>query len=191
MVAFRRWEWHLKYSVFNFMKTSGALSTCLGLFMILCFMGSCKPGVKTTGAPMAEGAFKIKVVKSSGDTWLNRSYLGLPGNLGMVISPVDSHTLALVLSKHLPKGSTHQVLPIGVMRYQELGVAKQLVISIPTDTSLQTLVSDDIQRFNIEHHGPKWIIEQYITNQLGFGKVQIVGWEPKNYFYQQLLLTKE
>ena len=109
----------------------------------------------------------------------------------MIISPTDSHILALVLSEHLPKGELYSVLPVGVMRYKELGITKQLVLSIPTDTTLQTLVSDDIQRFNIEHHGPKWIIEQYVTNQLGFGKVQILGWEPKNYFYQQILLTGE
>lgn len=173
------------------MKTSGAFFASAGLLLFLCIHESCKPVVKSSEGVLVEGAFTIKVVKSAGDTWLNKSYLGLPGNLGMIISPTDSHILALVLSEHLPKGELYSVLPVGVMRYKELGITKQLVLSIPTDTTLQTLVSDDIQRFNIEHHGPKWIIEQYVTNQLGFGKVQILGWEPKNYFYQQILLTGE
>jgi inorganic pyrophosphatase len=113
------------------------------------------------------------------------NFLPYIGNYGFIASSLKKPTLessrnaldVLVISEYLPTGTLLKVQPIGTLQIMEKDKLISTVISIPVDTSLQTIPIANFKEFLIRHHVAKRMIEDWFLTYKGVHQAQLIGWQ--------------
>lgn len=161
---------------------STSLIIAIGLLFLL--LTACK---KQTRQNIPEDSIHVEVSHSSGSLWEEApNYLGLPANLAEPLNSDTTATHYLVLAPPLPAGRDLYVDPIGVLRLNKNSRELNIVLSMPIDTTLQTIRISNMDDFGTIHNSEKWIIEQWFLNHAGLGEVTMLQWEPKEFVKNHL-----
>ena len=110
------------------------------------------------------------------------SYLGYPGNYGMIPRTLFSKELGgdgdpldvIVIGKALPRGSVVEARAIGVLKLLDDGEQDDKIIAVMSDSELGKISS--IEELNREFQGITEILEIWFSNYKGLGKIQSKGY---------------
>ncbi len=109
------------------------------------------------------------------------SYLGYPGNYGMIPSTIlpkefggDGDPLdVLILGPALPRGRIVSARPIGVLRLLDRGEQDDKIIAVLLDSQFGQIKT--LKQLNREFKGVTEIIQIWFSNYKGIGKMQSQG----------------
>ena len=82
----------------------------------------------------------------------------------------------LVLAEHLLTGTVIEVVPIGLLRLEDLGDLDHKVLAIPVDASLRILPVTDYRHLTLDFPMVKHILELYFLYYDGIGTMKLMGW---------------
>jgi inorganic pyrophosphatase len=111
-------------------------------------------------------------------------FLSYPLNYGFIPStkmdkdrggdgdPLD----VLVLAEHLPTGTVIPVIPIGLLRLEDLGEQDHKVLAVPLDPALRILPCLDYRALCLDYPMVKHILELFFQYYDGIGTMKLMGW---------------
>ena len=160
-------------------------SFLLGIYTALLFcLWSCQP--QETANPFYKGvadiqekkAFLMEITNPAGTSSTN-TFLPYPANHGIFTENPDLEVLAI--TNRLDSGQQVAVYPIGTLILQEDATTRNIIISIPMDSSLQLSPIVNFQDFIVTQAGARQIIQDWFLYQKGLGVVDLVGWKDEQY----------
>jgi len=160
-------------------------SFLLGTFsIVLLFFWSCQSS--TPANPFYEGvtdiqekkAFLMEITNPAG-TSSSKSFLPYPANHGFFTENREVEVLAI--TNRLDSGQQVAVYPIGTLILQEGTAKRNVIISIPIDSSLHLSPVANFQDFIVTQAGARQIIQDWFLYEKGLGVVDLVGWKDDQY----------
>lgn len=108
-------------------------------------------------------------------------FLPYPGNWAELIQPELKSLHVLILTDALAKGSTLSIEPIAVLQLDSAGVAKNILVAVPSDTLLMSVRLDGFADLITEYEPIRYILQTWFVNYRGFGAFEVVGWRDESY----------
>ena len=172
------------------MKKHHVFSRCCRNLAILLVAAAIIPGcgsenddrsLPIANEQISEGGIYAEVVVPAGQSDNSGSkgeFLPYPGNWAVIrTSPVMDDSLnTLILSDALSKGSVLQITPVALLQLGNSGSSVDVIISVPVDTALQTVVIGGLVDLLTEHEPVRHILQTWFVNHHGFGSFELRGW---------------
>ena len=163
------------------MTKSLLLGTCS---ILLLFLWSCQP--KEPADPFYKGvtdiqekkAFLMEITNPAG-TSSSKTFLPYPANHGLFTE--NPAVEVLTITHQLDSGQQVAVYPVGTLILQEGATKRNIIISVPVDSSLQFSPIVNYQDFIVTQAGARQIIQNWFLYEKGLGKVDLVGWKDEQY----------
>jgi inorganic pyrophosphatase len=120
---------------------------------------------------------------------LNIDFLPFPGNYGFILFTRKDHANGcdgrpvpvLVLADYLPTQSVLQVLPIATLKLKVQNKVQDLIVSIPVDSTIQTVKAENFVDFFTRYDAVKYILQEWFLRYRGYGEVELLGWEDERF----------
>ncbi len=106
-------------------------------------------------------------------------YLPYPANSGFLLTEKDGQDLKLpvwILCQRLNPGEIVEITMLGLLDYTEERVQKSVWLAVPKDETLKTVDATDFKDFIIRYDPVKFMLEYWIKNLNGIGKVSQIVW---------------
>jgi len=133
-----------------------------------------------------DGSFKVKISISAGDDYFKTtpqdtfSFTPYPYNYGEIKNDGKQQLSCLVLSNRLSKNSRIDVVPIGLLNYEEFGEKKKLIITIPRDEDRRVVAAKDLLDLVSKYPAIKSMIQDWTLGKCGMGCAKLISWEDAN-----------
>lgn len=101
-------------------------------------------------------------------------YLPAPANLATLIA-AEEIIPVIILGPRLSKGSSYEVLPIGLMEFMEGDYVRQKVLAIPAAPSLQVIKSPTLQQLKLNYPGVIEILSIWFENAFEYQQLSYLG----------------
>lgn len=102
-------------------------------------------------------------------------YLPAPANIAESISVTGERIEVIILGPRLSKNRDYEILPIGVMEFEEGDSVNQRVLAIPANPSLQTIKSPSLEQLQLNYPGVIEILKTWFENAYNDQQLQFLG----------------
>ncbi len=116
-------------------------------------------------------------------------FLPYPGNWGEVIHPAGNTLHVMILTDALAKGSILEIKPIAVLQLDSSGVARDVIVAVPTDSLLMSVRIGGFTDLITDYEPVRYILQTWFVNHRGFGAFQVLGWRDESYALKLLSKT--
>lgn len=122
---------------------------------------------------------KLDTLKEGSD-YVVSNFLPHPVNQAAI--PVSADTdmekiVVWIVGRSVRAGDTLAVDPIALLEYTLEGQSKSEILAIPSDPAHQTIQVENFSEFIIEYDGVKYLLEGWLRNRHGLGKVSQLSWK--------------
>jgi hypothetical protein len=145
------------------------------LFVPFLFLISCK--TESTNSTIQEIedntlGVKVELVIRAGDKINDYNFVAVPFNIAKNVDHTANDSLYIIISHRIDADNT-KVIPFAKITLSDEGHDLCYIVSTPSsDANLE--FTDLIT----EYSSTKWIIEYYLSNYKGLGKIKFDKWEP-------------
>lgn len=94
-------------------------------------------------------------------------YLPVPANIAGSITEDGTQVDVIVLGPRLTRGAEYEIIPVGVMEFDEDNGIKQRVLAIPANPSFQTIKSPTLEQLRLNYPGVIEILILWFENAFG------------------------
>ncbi len=106
----------------------------------------------------------------------------LPHPVNQAAIPVSADTdmekiVVWIVGRSVRAGDTLSVDPIALLEYTLEGQSKSEILAVPSDPAHQTIQVENFSEFIIEYDGVKYLLEGWLRNRHGLGKVSQLSWK--------------
>ena len=170
----------------SIMFKSFLLGTCS---IVLLLLWSCQsqesvnPFYKGVADIQERKAFLMEITNPAGTSSTN-TFLPYPANHGLFTE--NSEVEVLAITNRLDSGQQVAVYPVGTLILQEGATKRNIIISVPIDSSLQFSPIVNFQEFIVTQAGARQIIQDWFLYEKGLGVVDLVGWKDEQYAWSLL-----
>lgn len=122
---------------------------------------------------------KLDTLKEGSD-YVVSNFLPHPVNQAAIPVTVETDMEKIVVwivGRSVRAGDTLSVDPIALLEYTLEGKSRSEILAIPRDPAQQTIQVENFSEFIIEYDGVKYILEGWIRNRHGLGKVTQLSWK--------------
>ncbi len=122
---------------------------------------------------------KLDTLKEGSD-YVISDFLPHPVNQAAIPVKTSTNTEKIVVwivGRPVRAGDTLTVDPIALVEYTLEGESKSEILAIPRDPTQQTIQVDNFSEFIIEYDGVKYLLEGWLRNRHGLGKVSQLSWK--------------
>lgn len=102
-------------------------------------------------------------------------YLPAPANIAESISSSGERIEIIVLGPRLSKNREYEILPIGMMEFEEGDSLNQRVLAIPANSSFQTVKSPTLEQLQFNYPGVIEILSIWFVNAYGNRQSKYLG----------------
>ena len=97
-------------------------------------------------------------------------YLPAPANIAESISSSGERIEVIILGPRLSKNRNYEILPVGVMEFEQGDRVNQRVLAIPANPSFQTIKSPTLEQLQFNYPGvieiiSIWFVNAYVDRQ--------------------------
>lgn len=122
---------------------------------------------------------KLDTLKEGSD-YVVSNFLPHPVNQATIPVPAASDMekiVVWVVGRSVRAGDTLSVDPIALLEYTLEGESRSEILAIPRDSAMQTIHVENFSEFIIEYDGVKYLLEGWLRNRHGLGKVSQLNWK--------------
>lgn len=94
-------------------------------------------------------------------------YLPAPANLATSYSERGDEAEIIILSPRLSENSRHEIIPVGLMEFEEENKTVIRILAIPANPSLQTIKSPSLRQLQANYPGVVDILSIWLVNAYG------------------------
>lgn len=91
-------------------------------------------------------------------------YLPAPANIAVGITESGNQVDVIILGPRLTEGTDHEIIPIGMMEFDEDNGVKSRVLAIPANPSFQTIKSPTLKQLQLNYPGVIEILTIWFEN---------------------------
>lgn len=102
-------------------------------------------------------------------------YLPAPANIAKSITSTGKQVEVIIMGPRLSNGQVYDILPIGLMEFEESNGLNQRVLAIPVNASLQTIKSPSLQQLQLNYPGVIEILSTWFENAYGDRQSEYLG----------------
>ena len=102
-------------------------------------------------------------------------YLPAPANIAESISAEGERIEVIIMGPRLSKNHEYDILPIGLMEFEEGDGVNQKVLAIPVNASFQTIKSPSLKQLQFNYPGVIEILSTWFVNAYGDRRSEYLG----------------
>lgn len=102
-------------------------------------------------------------------------YLPAPANIAESISSSGERIEIIILGPRLSRNRDYEILPVGLMEFEEGDSLNQRVLAIPANSSFQTVKSPTLEQLQFNYPGAIEILSIWFVNACGDRQSKYLG----------------
>jgi len=102
-------------------------------------------------------------------------YLPAPANIAKSITSSGKQIEVIIMGPRLSNGQVYDILPIGLMEFEESDGMNQRILAIPANASFQTIKSPSLKQLQLNYPGVIEILSTWFVNAYSDRRSEYLG----------------